>query len=425
MADDDTEEAGRRSNQGEAGTAVGPLYVLWENSLEKLKILNYENEYCGERGRKPFSRVHFIFPGKNMSNQFDEFMDICGWLCTVCSGDPETFKRDPYDDPNTVANKLMLALRQLDCRLSFPSQKLKAAHGEAVCSVLDFLTDKALSVKNFRWAQPVYTDADIVEMAEDDVAASLDDIEDEVDGGVEEDDLYQEDARLEMSEVSLDSSARQIHTSEVDPIHWKTELERVGPKLRAKQQLSTNEWRAHVDMTVASKSHIEKVLGETEGDLQALNREISDELNKIRSKERYTNNQFAALSHEFKEVKLKLEELEAKSGRTNESVIKLTNDLAEVSERLEELKESFESRDSGMNDTSPLVRMKSALQQIKAEIHEFDLRIGVVAHSVLMARVGSTNRRRKGAQQNARRRRHKNKKGQSDNYVDGGEIDEL
>lgn len=135
---------------------------MWENALEKLKILNYENEYCGDRGRKPFNRVHFIFPGRNLSTQFDEFMDLCGWLCARCSGDHDLFKRDPYDDPNTVSNKLMLALRSLDCRLSFPAQKLRTPHGEPVCSVLDFLTDKALAAKSFHWAQPKYADADIV-----------------------------------------------------------------------------------------------------------------------------------------------------------------------------------------------------------------------------------------------------------------------
>ena len=140
----------------------GPLYVLWEDALEKLKVLNYETHYCMKLGRAPFSRIHFVFPGRNLSTQFDEFMDLAGWLCERCSGDPELFRRDPYDDPNTVANKLMLALRQLDCRLSFPAQKLKTAHGEAACAVLDFLADKALAAAKFRWGAPVYRDADVV-----------------------------------------------------------------------------------------------------------------------------------------------------------------------------------------------------------------------------------------------------------------------
>jgi hypothetical protein len=56
----------------------------------------------------------------------------------------------------------MLALRQLEFKSSFPSQKLKLAHGEAVCTVLDFLTDKALASKGFKWGTPIYTESDQV-----------------------------------------------------------------------------------------------------------------------------------------------------------------------------------------------------------------------------------------------------------------------
>jgi intraflagellar transport protein 57 len=96
-------------------------------------------------------------------------------------------------------------------------------------------------------------------------------------------------------------------------------------------------------------------------------------------------------------------------------VVKLTNDLAEITERLEEIKESFESKDSGMNDTSPLVRMKGALQQIKKEIYDYELRIGVVANTVLLARISTTQRKRIGAVKNAKKRRQKGKKG-GDNF---------
>lgn len=83
--------------------------------------------------------------------------------------------------------------------------------------------------------------------------------------------MFQE-MQTEIAEVSLDGSAHQILHAQVDPIEWKTELERVGPKLRAQQQLTSNEWRAHVDSTVHNKGQIEKVLSDTQGDLQAINR---------------------------------------------------------------------------------------------------------------------------------------------------------
>ena len=83
---------------------------------------------------------------------------------------------------------------------------------------------------------------------------------------------------------------------------------------------------------------------------------------------------------------------------------RLTGEAAELGDKLEELKESFEARDSGASDASPLVRIKAALQQIKAEIQAFDLRIGVVSHSVLAARVASNSRRRVRSARSARQR---------------------
>ena len=50
-------------------------------------------------------------------------------------------------------------------------------------------------------------------------------------------------------EVSIDSSNHNILQALVDPIEWKTELERVGPKLRTNQQLSTNGLISNLTLT--------------------------------------------------------------------------------------------------------------------------------------------------------------------------------
>jgi hypothetical protein len=102
-------------------------------------------------------------------------------------------------------------------------------------------------------------------------------------------------------------------------------------------------------------------------------------------------------------------------------VNKLTNELTEVTEKLDDLKESFDSKDSGLHDTSPLVKIKAGLQQVKADIHSFDLRIGVVAHSLLAARVQDNNRLRSQAVSKARRRHNKNKHDHDDNSLLSGD----
>jgi estrogen-related receptor beta like 1 len=119
-----------------------------------------------------------------------------------------------------------------------------------------------------------------------------------------------------------------------------------------------------------------------------------------------------------------LEELEKKTTGNNEKISKLTNELTELSEKLDELKETVDPKDSSAADTSPLVRIKAALQQIKSEINAFDLRTGVVSHILLQARVSTTTNRRLGAAKHAKRRHKKNRKA-GDNSSDGGSGDDL
>lgn len=96
-------------------------------------------------------------------------------------------------------------------------------------------------------------------------------------GATEEDIMFEESNRLE---ASLDSTTHNILQQYQDPVEWKTELERVGPRLRANQQLATNEWRSHVDQTVSSKAQIEKVLDDTQGSLHGMNKLVASEYSK-------------------------------------------------------------------------------------------------------------------------------------------------
>lgn len=74
--------------------------------------------------------------------------------------------------------------------------------------------------------------------------------------------------------VSIDATAHHMIHAQIDPIAWKTELERVAPKLRAQQMPSTNEWRAHVDQTVTTKAQIEKLMGDSANELFSMNKYV-------------------------------------------------------------------------------------------------------------------------------------------------------
>ncbi len=236
-----------------------------------MKILNYPRLISDK-----LNRVTFIYPQKNAATQFNVFMNVCSWLIGEISRNPSLFKRSLDDDPNTVANQLILALRNpsIDFRQSIPTQKLRVPHGEACCSVIEFLVDKLLAVRGFRFSAPEYAASD------DTAQADVDDADDEA---IEDEAVAEAEYepgfgdgnnRVDVAETSLDGSFHNILQGQVDPIAWKTELERVGPKLKTNFAVSVNEWRSHVDQTVTSKGQIDGIIGETKQDISSISRSV-------------------------------------------------------------------------------------------------------------------------------------------------------
>ena len=46
----------------------------------------------------------------------------------------------------------------------------------------------------------------------------------------------------------------------IDPLHWKTELERVGPRLKMDIKTLGKEWRAHIEQTKHHEQQIQKIM---------------------------------------------------------------------------------------------------------------------------------------------------------------------
>ena len=56
-------------------------------------------------------------------------------------------------------------------------------------------------------------------------------------------------------------------------------------------------------------------------------------------------------------------------------------------EDIEAVKTEMEERGSSMTDGSPLVNIRRSLARVKSEITSMDVRIGVLEHSLLQARM--------------------------------------
>ncbi|KAE9048129.1 hypothetical protein PR003_g739 [Phytophthora rubi] len=371
--------------------------TLMGNVLEKLRVLQYEREFGKKKSFAPFSETQFavLAAGTNASAQFKGFLDLVTFLLKSCG---QEFVVDKYDDPNTSVNKLILTLKTLGFPLDFPASKLKLGYGEAVCAALDFICDQALAARRFDWPRPQYPKEDFADEAEVDDDAEVDTANDNDENalpGAEEEaeELYSDlvrSGKAAEDQHDLDQSFQQMIMSEVDPLLWKTELERVGPRLKLKggagAAAAGKEWHAHIERSREHETVMRELLPRANAQLRLLGTQLTEAAGRMGAKEKTLNNQYEHLRQEYTALKEKLQAATEVSKAEADRVNVMTTEYAETTEQLKETKGVMDERGAKMTDTSPLVHIKDALKTLAAEIKNFELRIGVVSHTLLQAK---------------------------------------
>jgi estrogen-related receptor beta like 1 len=79
------------------GEDYSDAIVLMDDVLEMLKLLDYENKFCKNKGFKPISSVHFAVPAANPSEQFMYFVSLVSWLLSINNHQVTGWNK--YDDP--------------------------------------------------------------------------------------------------------------------------------------------------------------------------------------------------------------------------------------------------------------------------------------------------------------------------------------
>ncbi|KAJ7323375.1 Intraflagellar transport protein 57 [Desmophyllum pertusum] len=342
--------------------------VTMEEVLEKLKLLDYETDFCKQMGFRPLSR-HYFAMATNPGEQFFTFTSLSAWLLTCCGRSFE--QPQEYDDPNATVSNILDELKKLGVVADFPPAKLKTGSGEQVCYVIDKLADEALKVKNFVWQKPQHEQEDFEEetMEDDEAELTLNKVEEE------------------MKDIADSSKPDSVMESTIDAAEWKLEVERVLPLLKVHIRTDNKDWRTHYEQMQQHSEGIKSSLTETKGHLDKLHHEISRTLEKISSREKYINNQLEHLLQEFRSLQDSLAETKERYKQGSGGVTELTKSLSQITEELESVKAQMDERGTNMTDAGPLVRIKQALTRLKQEVQQMEVRIGVVEHSLLVAKI--------------------------------------
>lgn len=391
MADD-----GRRGDEDDRGPgAVHQVFVVMECLLEKLKVLNYEEEVLAKHNMKNLSRHYFVsspYLAFNSGEQFYMFTIIAAWLINE-AGRPFTEPQE-YDEPNATVSNILAELRAFGVKVDFPPSKLKSGSGEYVCFVLDRLAEEALRKRGFSFKRPNYPTETTEEesVIEDDAELTLSKVEEEM---IEEPDDEEENVmdlealklRTTHTEAEPSTKPDEILESTVDVAEWNLEVERVLPQLKVTIRTDNKDWRIHVDQMHQHRDGIKSSLKETKSYLDKLQEDIGKTLEKVSSREKYINNQLEHLIQEYRSAQAKLSEAKERYQQASGGVTERTRVLAEISEELEKVKQEMEEKGSSMSDGAPVVKIKQSLTKLKQEIVQMDVRIGVVEHTLLQAKL--------------------------------------
>lgn len=79
----------------------------------------------------------------------------------------------------------------------------------------------------------------------------------------------------------------------------------------------------------------------------------------------------------------------------NESVTEMSNQLSVITERLEQINSKTEEASNNMTDASPLAKIKQCIAEIKTEINNMDIRIGVLCNTIMQHRLREKEKGRK------------------------------
>jgi len=337
------------------GTVASSTIRSMENAFERLNCLNFP-------GR--IAKNEFLNPNGN--SLFYNYISVQAFLIDrIREKEPDVtpFETEEFEDPNQIAQKLMLSLRSLDYVIDFPIAKLKQPFGGIACSILDFLSARALL--NFSIEEPKYD--------EDDVDVSTEDEGDRND--------------------NFDGTANERYTvsgqvqADIQLIEWRHELERVGPLLELKFDAKQQEWREQVDVIVAVGENFAYDFEASKLALERLEEVTAATLESLESNETFIHDKMNHIAENFNNVSINIKKLEQRREQSTVALEKARTELIEVTKELGEVKAKVEEKGNSITDISRLLQIKTVLQEMKAEIRVFDVDIGMLEHTLLHKRL--------------------------------------
>jgi len=354
------------------------------------------------------------------AGQYRKMVAVAVWLAELCRPGLTPLGSTvnvESDSPISVAKRILKEAevcgvdRNTLGTVGAPS--LAKGYGEGVIALLSGMADEALNACKHKWQPLKYSDADDIEINNDEIEETEEDLEDTM-GSVDQANMIEEVYYHNQQSVSegdgsnIDCSTRRIDldSNSVDARLWVEEAERVGPQLvaaTASRPLLGEGWSGHTEALSRLGKKVRGYMDGYGGDdnqsiglslplpllgssLSQLQRSLDSELDRVNRGESLLN---TAESERKEGYSLLTKELCNLQKRHNDQTVLLEKKgdlLADLIQRVDEAGAALEARTGespnggGVGTT---IRYKDAIRRLREDIQEIDLRIGLVANQLL------------------------------------------
>uniref|UniRef100_A0AAF5Q134 Intraflagellar transporter 57 n=1 Tax=Wuchereria bancrofti TaxID=6293 RepID=A0AAF5Q134_WUCBA len=371
------------------------LYVLSDELSDKLKLLNYEEDYAKlAPSCRTVSREYFV-KSTNIGEQFFIFTTLSAWLIQK-SIDPTFIIPQEFDDPNGTILSILSALRSKNVSIAFAPNKLKTGAGEQCLYVLDKLADFALIAGQFCWtkADPVPEDDEVDEAVNRiEITAEEFDEGEQMDVADDDDDdneIVMDLKAIPSSKITGGESQQPLNGilhSDTNVNSWKLEVERVAPRLKVTFEKDSKDWRMHLGQIRSLQKTVAELLSTTEPHLESISKELDKTMGRIINREKHFNSQLEPVLTKFCHAKERMTEVEEKYKEISSGILDRTQKLQRVNDELEQIKQQIDEKSLRNSDGVPMLRLKQALQKMESEILTMNVQISVMEQSLLQSQL--------------------------------------
>ncbi|OZC12828.1 hypothetical protein X798_00462 [Onchocerca flexuosa] len=371
------------------------LYVLSDELSDKLKLLNYEEDYASlAASYRTISREYFV-KSTNIGEQFFIFTTLSAWLIQKAINPSFAFPEE-FDDPNATISSILEALRSKNVSITFAPNKLKTGAGEQCLYVLDKLADLALAAEQFSWikADPVLENDEEADVEVDQAEITVEEFDENEQIDIADDDDNEIVMDLKTMPLRINDGKNQqsldgILHSDADVDSWKLEVERVAPHLKVTFEQDSKSWRMHLERMRSLQKAMAELLSTTEPRLKSIINELDKTMERIVNREKHFNNQLEPVLTKFCLAKERITEAKEKYKEISGGISERTQKLQHVSDEVEQIKQQIDERSLRNSDGAPMLRLKQALQKMESEILIMNVQISVIEQSLLQSQFNS------------------------------------